>query len=348
MSGYYGTGSAPTLATGGTGSDLSATGGAGQVLKQSTAGGAITVGVITASEVAAALATLGASAPISPAPTSGTNTAGSDLLVRAGAGTGTGASGTGRLQATAAGSSGSTEQSTWSDVLTWSRTSVAINVPLSLSRMLEVVDSTAAQQRWTHTASTKYAERQVDTNGYVYETATGNRWYLAYLSDTTKHLGILVNSSGQAYLRASGTEIYLETDGGTNGVQITGNSAGLTKLTFGKGFWLKGGSSSPSLLEAGTGQYVGLSAAGQPVRLAVDATGIGFYGSTPVAKQTLPTALTDSTGGSASDTLAAITTTGITDTVAQDAIIALKNAVASLAAKINGQRTTFIATTLVS
>ena len=56
----------------------------------------------------------------------GTNVAGGDIAVDAGAGTGNALPGTGRLRVTAAGSSGSTEQSTWTDQLTWNRDGVAI------------------------------------------------------------------------------------------------------------------------------------------------------------------------------------------------------------------------------
>lgn len=61
------------LARGGTGADLSATGGANQFVKQTSAGGAFSVGVITASELTAALASPPAIGGTTPAAVTATN-----------------------------------------------------------------------------------------------------------------------------------------------------------------------------------------------------------------------------------------------------------------------------------
>src|SRR4051812_40852001 len=45
-----------SVSQGGTGSDLTSTGGTGQVLKQETAGGAVTVGTVAASDIASGAA----------------------------------------------------------------------------------------------------------------------------------------------------------------------------------------------------------------------------------------------------------------------------------------------------
>ena len=74
----------------------------------------------------------------------GTDIAGGDIAVDAGAGTGTGATGIGRLRATAIGSSGTTLQSTWEDRITWNRTGIGFFGTTPAARPAAIADSTDA------------------------------------------------------------------------------------------------------------------------------------------------------------------------------------------------------------
>lgn len=84
------------------------------------------------------------------------------------------------------------------------------------ARRLEVRDATAAQQRWSY-SDTVYGERQVDANGVMLDTTTGNiwRWWAANNVDVT-----LTRLGNQWNLYANST------NGFTVGVSTGGNLRG--------------------------------------------------------------------------------------------------------------------------
>jgi len=221
------------LARGGTGSDLSATGGSGQVLQQSTAGGAVTVGTIGLdflADVACSGGILDFGNSSTPVTTifggkgasdaspvafglrgtggSGTNVAGGDLNLDAGPGTGNAATGTGRLRATSAGSSGSTLQSSWVNALTWGRSEVVLGLSLrtvSAGINLDYQGSLAP-------ASGGYT-RLSGANGIYFNAASADRMFL---TSSGLSVGHATAASAPLHVRGTSAQQIWEYSSGIN------------------------------------------------------------------------------------------------------------------------------------
>jgi hypothetical protein len=297
---------------------------------------------------------------------SGTDVVGGDLYLDAGAGTGAGASGTGRLRATAASTTGSTLQSTWMDVLTWDRSKVSITGVQSISGRL-ILSSALWFDASDAVAGVNLSWLARPASGYLQANAQVGLRYsitgdvLANLSES----GMALNRSTafaarmlevfdatnpqQRWTQAAGT-VYAERQVDSGGI-VTDTSTG-NQWRFANGAAYLGISVASALVTATSTRSLDLRCAtsyelylryGSTIRMSISATGLSFYGRPPVARQTMPAALSDATGGTASGTLSAPPT----DTVANLAAWAA-DAIASLADKSNGQRATMIATTLVA
>lgn len=277
---------------------------------------------------------------------SGTDIVGGDLYLDAGPGTGNAAAGTGRLRSWTALASGSTLQGTAVDVLTWERAKLTASVPLvfgaslagaatdywrgrvgttlynnvptgsnfawgintivvarleasgfgigtaaASARPLEVRSTTQAQQRWSY-SDTVYGERQARSDGSVREFATGNKW--EFTAESAR--------LSLTYLSPDGFEIF-----GGRDLFVKSGSAYNLHLQVGSSTLFRANSTGVA--------FNGLSPIARP--------SYEVSGSSPAATNSIPVALTDSTGGTASDTLAAISDPATAD------------AIASLNAKLN-------------
>lgn len=188
--------------------------------------------------------------------------------------------------------------------------------------------------------SPDFGSQQVKTTGSIF--ASGTAWFgvgEAAGSGTGAHRSMA--SAGDIRLPRGGATIVGRNDGDTANIYIvnySSNVGGVPQIDFGDPVGPSTGivrvlGNNAGQLRAGTNPVLlwGLSAcsiqAASINRLRTDATGLGLYTATPIAQQTRPGQLTDSTTGTATGTIA--------DVGGSFSQPGLNNIHASLLAKIN-------------
>lgn len=89
------------------------------------------------------------------------------------------------------------------------------------ARTLELLNASAAQQRWTNTAGVKYAEREVDSSSRCNEYCSGDVWRWLLSTDTSKGLRLSLESGS----------LYLDTIGGLGNFFLRAGSSERINLT---------------------------------------------------------------------------------------------------------------------
>lgn len=89
------------------------------------------------------------------------------------------------------------------------------------ARCVEIRDASNPQQRWTNTAGTKYAEREVDSSSRCNEYCSGDVWRWLLSTDTSKGLRLSLEAGS----------LYLDTVGGLGNFFLRAGSSERINLT---------------------------------------------------------------------------------------------------------------------
>lgn len=259
------------LARGGTGADLSATGGTGQVLKQGSAGGVVTVGALTAAEMPSGIdATKIADGSVTSTEFQYIGTLSSNAQTQLDAKAGLGANtftaaqtistnGTGSSSATWFGQNSGDAQVNGSSTIrlsTGNTTRVSVTSSglasglgsSSSSAPLHARAASGSQQIWDYSSGVN-CSRTVNSSGIVTDLATGNEYRWGDISGY--HLDLLI-SSNTLYMQAQGSNPVFA-------INVTGSYRAMTfSLSGGAprvGFFNSTGQTQP-VLATGAGHTV--------------------------------------------------------------------------------------------